>query len=81
MRNTCSKYQLILVPAAAAAAAAFLRHIPQPYSSKLMTFIQQPGVQWVVNLLPLKQGYVCDIFISRVQYQEVNMFFLRISCG
>jgi hypothetical protein len=30
--------------------ASFLRHIPQTYSSKQMTVIQPPGVQWVVSL-------------------------------
>jgi hypothetical protein len=38
---------IFLVPAA----AAFLRHIPQPHTSKLMTVILTSGVQWVVSLL------------------------------
>jgi hypothetical protein len=67
----------VLVPAAAA--AAFLRHIPQRHSSKLMTIIQPPGVQWVVSLLQLKLGYACDIFTPRVQPQETNVYFLGIS--
>jgi hypothetical protein len=44
------------------AAASFLRHIPQPHTSKQMTVIQPPGVQWVVSLPQLKLGYACDIF-------------------
>jgi hypothetical protein len=44
MRIICSKHYLILVPLAA---ASLLRHISQPHSSKLMTVIQPPGVQWV----------------------------------
>jgi hypothetical protein len=52
------------------AAASFLRHIPQPHSSKQMTEIQPPGVQCVVTLLQLKLGYVYDIFNPRVQSQE-----------
>jgi hypothetical protein len=62
------------------AAASFLRHIPQPHSSKKMTVIQPPGVQWVVSLLQLKLGYACDIFTPRVQPQEKNVLFLGISC-
>jgi hypothetical protein len=67
---------MILVPPA----ASFLRHIPQPHSSKQMTIIQPPGVQWVVSLLHLKLGYSCDIFTPRAQPQETNVFFLGISC-
>jgi hypothetical protein len=33
MRNICLKHQLILEPVA----AAFMKHIPQPLSSKMMT--------------------------------------------
>jgi hypothetical protein len=47
-------------------------------SSKQMTVIQPPGVQWVVRLLQLKLAYACDIFTPRVQPQETN--FLSISC-
>jgi hypothetical protein len=36
--------------------------IAQTHSSKLMTVIQPPEVQWKVNLLQLKLGYACDIF-------------------
>jgi hypothetical protein len=60
------------------AAASFLRHIPQPHSSKQMTIIQQPEEQWVVSLLQLKLEYACDIFTPRIQPQETN--FLGISC-
>jgi hypothetical protein len=52
------------------AAASFLRNLPQPHSSKQMTVIQPPGVQWVVSLLQLKLGYDCEIFTHRVQSQE-----------
>jgi hypothetical protein len=55
---------MILVPAA----ETFLRRIPQPDLSKLMTTTQRPGLQWAVKLLQLKLGYVCDIFTPRVQY-------------
>jgi hypothetical protein len=44
-----------------------------------MTIIQPPRVQLVVKLLQLKLGYVCEIFIPRVQ--QTNVFFLGISCG
>jgi hypothetical protein len=44
------------MPEEAAAAALFLEHIPQPHSSKQMTIIKPPGVQWVVRLLQLKLG-------------------------
>jgi hypothetical protein len=54
--------------------------MPQLHSTKRMTTIQPPGVQWVVNLLQLKLGYDCDIFTPRVQSQETNVFSLRISC-
>jgi hypothetical protein len=57
----------------AAAASSFLRHIPQPHSSKLMTVIQPPVVQWVVSLLQLILGYACDIFTPRVQSPETNV--------
>jgi hypothetical protein len=43
-----------------------------------MTLIQPPRVQWVVNLLQLKLGYVCDIFTPRVQYQETNTYHMII---
>jgi hypothetical protein len=62
------------------AAASFLRHIPQTNSSKQMTVIQPPGVQWVVSLLKLILGYACDIFTPRVQPQETNVISLGISC-
>jgi hypothetical protein len=52
------------------AAASFFRNIPQPHSSKQMTVIQTPGVQWVVNSLQLKLVYACNIFTPRVQSQE-----------
>jgi hypothetical protein len=48
------------------------------HSSKQMTVIQPPGVQWVVSLLQIKLGYICDIFTPRVQPQETNL--LGISC-
>jgi hypothetical protein len=67
---------MILVPAA----ASFLRHITQPHSSKQMTVIQPPGVQWVVRLIQLKLRYADDIFTPRVQSQETNVLFLGISC-
>jgi hypothetical protein len=41
-----------------------------------MTIIQPPGVQWVVSLLQLKLGYVCDIFTPRVQSQETDVSLL-----
>jgi hypothetical protein len=53
-----------------------LRHIPQPHSSKQVTIIQPPGVQWEISLLQLKLRYVCDIFTPRNQSQEANVFFL-----
>jgi hypothetical protein len=59
------------------AAAPFLKHILQPQSSKQMTIIQPPGVQWVVSLLQLQLGYACDIFTPRVQSQETNVFSLE----
>jgi hypothetical protein len=62
------------------AAASFLRHIPQPHSSKQMTVIQPPGVQWVVTLLQLKLENACDIFTPRVQPQDTNVLFLGVSC-
>jgi hypothetical protein len=67
----------MLVPAA----ASFLRHISQQrsHSSKKMTIIQPPGVQWVVNLLQLKLDDACEIFTPRLQSQQTNMFFLGIS--
>jgi hypothetical protein len=34
-------------------AAPIFRHVSQSHSLKLMTVIQPPGVQWVVNLLQL----------------------------
>jgi hypothetical protein len=37
-----------------------------------MRVIQPPGVQWVVSLLQIKLGYVCDIFTPRVQPQEIK---------
>jgi hypothetical protein len=52
------------------AAASFLSHIPQTHSSKQMTVIQPPGVQWVVSLLQLKLVHACDIFTPRFQPQE-----------
>jgi hypothetical protein len=33
--------------------ALYMRHIPQPYSSKQMTVIQPSGVQLVVRLLQI----------------------------
>jgi hypothetical protein len=51
-------------------------HIPQPHSSKQMTVIQPPGVQWAVSLLQLNLEYVCDIFTHRFQPQETNVYFL-----
>jgi hypothetical protein len=56
-------------------AALFLRNITQPHSSKLMTTIEAPGLQWVVNLLQLKLAYNCEMFTPRVQSQEINVFF------
>jgi hypothetical protein len=76
IRNTFSECWLILVPAA----ASFLRHIPHPHSSYLMTVIQPPGVQWVEHWLQLKLGYSCELLTPRVQSQETNVFFLCISC-
>jgi hypothetical protein len=52
------------------AAASFLRHVPQPHSSKQMTVIQPPGVQWVVSFLQLRLECACDIFTPRAQSQE-----------
>jgi hypothetical protein len=40
-----------------------------------MKVIQPPGVQWVVSLLQLKLGYVCDIFTPRVQSQEQMCYY------
>jgi hypothetical protein len=60
------------------AAASFLRNIPQPHSSKQMTVIQPPGVQWVVSLLKLKLGYSCDIFTPRVQPKETNFLGIHV---
>jgi hypothetical protein len=53
--------------------------ILEAYTSKQMTIIQQPGVQWVVSLLQLEMEYACDIFTPRVQPQETNLLFLGIS--
>jgi hypothetical protein len=50
--------------------ASFLRHIPKPHSSKLMTVIQSPGVQLVLNLLKLQLGYTCDLFTPRVHLEK-----------
>jgi hypothetical protein len=44
-----------------------------------MTVIQPPGVQWVVSLLQLQLGYVCDIFTPRDQPQETNFFEIYMS--
>jgi hypothetical protein len=57
------------------ASASFLRHIPQPHSSKQMTIIQPPGVQWVVSSPQIQLGYACDIFTPRVQPQETNIYY------
>jgi hypothetical protein len=59
---------MILVPTA----ASFLRYIPQqyPHSSKQMTVIQPPEVQWVLNLLQLKPVYSCDLLTPRVNLKK-----------
>jgi hypothetical protein len=59
---------------------AIISSILKPHSSKLMTAIQPPGEQVELNFLKIKLGYSCDIFIPRVQSQETNVLFLRISC-
>jgi hypothetical protein len=59
---------MILVPAAAA--ASLLSCILQPHSSTLMTVLQPSELQWVENLLKMKLGNSCEIFIPRVQCQE-----------
>jgi hypothetical protein len=60
-----------------ASSSIILEAYTSAHSSKQMTVIQPPGVQWVIILLQLKLRYVCDIFTPRVQPQETN--FLGIS--
>jgi hypothetical protein len=40
----------------AAAAAAFLRHIPQPHSSKQLTIIKPPGEIWLCKFTTTETG-------------------------
>jgi hypothetical protein len=49
--------------------------------AKLMTVVQPPGVQWVVNSLQIQLEYACNIFTIRIQPQEINLIFLQSSCG
>jgi hypothetical protein len=71
MRNIFSERYLILVPAA----ASFLRHIPQPHSSKQMTVIQLSGVQWVVNSIKIKWN-----MLVKFSLQEFNLKKQMYSC-
>jgi hypothetical protein len=72
------EYMLRAVADTLASIRIILEAYTSAQSSKMMTVIQPPGVQWVVNLLQLKLGYACDIFTPRVKFQETSLFFLEI---
>jgi hypothetical protein len=56
-------------------AASLLRNLHQQHSSKLMTVILPPGVQWVENLLQIKLGYACVISLTDFKLKK------KICCG
>jgi hypothetical protein len=52
------------------AEASFLRHIPQPHSSKLMTTTKPPRIPLVVTLSKIKLGSDYDLFLPEINLKE-----------
>jgi hypothetical protein len=49
--------------------SVIIEALPQPHSSKQMTIIQPPGIQWLVSLLQLKNW---DMLVT-FSFQEFNL--------